>query len=76
MASENDTNLTAVNDPGEGEKTIGFRADPEQLKRINLAWVYGGFPNRAAFIEAAVVEKAERVLAAQAMTERPDRRGR
>ena len=72
MASETDNNLPPVNEAVEAtEKTVGFRADPEQLRRINLAWVYGGFTNRAEFVEAATMEKVERVLAAQSVVERP-----
>lgn len=70
-----DTSPNVAQDAGEareGDFPIGCRVSGEDLRRIDLAKVYAGFKTRADFIESAVVEKAERVLAAQSVVEARD----
>lgn len=69
--------MASENTPPDGETeevradwpVVGTRMHPDNVKRIDLARVYAGFKTRGEFIESAVLEKAERVLAAQSVVD-------
>lgn len=65
MASENSTEKAGATDAKSTWPSVGVRMRPEDVRRLELARVYGGFENRSELIYEAVMERVERILAAQ-----------
>ena len=67
MASENSTQHRGATDSRSAWPGVSTRMRPEDIQRLELARVYGKFPDRSSLIYEAVMERVERILAAHSV---------